>query len=267
MLLACQQIIASFHAFATLCQLEKCWILSVAVLGATAQHVAHWSSHPCVEVAVSKRRMQALHPQPMPSAMRTGCVRHSVHRPCLCSRIRSEQPHRHQQGLTALHTARQLQVKPGPNSNAKVGSAVANCMPIVYDPAHALQHPALAPSAQPSQRDSSDAGSGSTGSTAEATASRDGEELSCFGTGMDVTCTASFDDGPAVKAANGSADTAAAGGLESSDATQPAEEAPPVLSGVAKVLSMAVLVSPFALWGTSMVGMKVRSLPLRPRLA
>ncbi len=76
--------------------------------------------------------------------------------------------------------------------------------------------------------------------------------MSCFATGMDVTCTVSFDENEAPKEENpitGSTERPASDGIE-------LVEQQPVLSTAAQVLSAALLVSPFFFWGTSMVGMK-----------
>lgn len=130
------------------------------------------------------------------------------------------------------------------------------------------------PAAQGSQQDSStDAGSASTSSAASGAAASqkaDAGDISCFGTGMDVTCTASYDDGQAAMdvpaSGSGTADPVAASSsleqaassLEQTVRAQPAiEDTPPMLSGIAQVLSVVLLLSPFFFWGTSMVGMKM----------
>jgi hypothetical protein len=123
----------------------------------------------------------------------------------------------------------------------------------------ALQRITLLRSAEPSQRNSSNVSGSMGASNDEAGASQTVDEVSCFGTGMEVTCSASYDDGPGDEAAaapsgNGSAERAAPEALQSAQPAQPAEEA---LSGFQQVLAAALLVSPFFFWGTSMVGMKV----------
>lgn len=77
---------------------------------------------------------------------------------------------------------------------------------------------------------------------------RDSGDIECFGTGMDVTCSASFDEGADIPLTSLEQAAASAADL----AEQPAGAL-----GAAALLSTLVLISPFFFWGTSMVGMKV----------
>ena len=73
-------------------------------------------------------------------------------------------------------------------------------------------------------------------------------DMSCMGTGMDVTC--SVDEGPGLQGAReGAADAEAS------------------TSGLQQLAALLLLISPFFFWGTSMVAMKVWLTPsCRPPL-
>ena len=105
----------------------------------------------------------------------------------------------------------------------------------------------------PSEQDAADAAPSANAADSTAAAATESprgsdDEISCFATGMDVTCTASFDDMP--NPITGSTEQPAADGIELA-------EQQPLLSAGAQLLSSLLLVSPFFFWGTSMVGMKV----------
>ena len=131
----------------------------------------------------------------------------------------------------------------------------------VYCSVHVLQHSTFLRTAQPSRQDSSNVSSSAEGTNNEAGSLRAADASSS---------RASLDDGAGdmpdefaiVPSGNGSIETAAGEAFQSSQPAQPPDDAPPLLSGVQKVLAAALLVSPFFFWGTSMVGMKVSVSPI-----